>query len=238
MARAIVDVDQFTSPVMVPEAGDDRTAASVQGGFQALTNRTLNLKNTIEDGLAGYSDLPHVWTDTNEFSDILALSGTDNELSYQPLPRTRRIILPPTLACPRAGAAIKLAGAGVSSPFCWYAEELGSLVYTFRLPHGAMLQRVRVSFEKGLGAEFSVHVYQVEAIVGGINTGATVKHDLGVTSKVIAGTVADVITHVIPAPVATNGQWHFYALDIFMAAIGAGCGWPEIEFLDPGPRNF
>lgn len=45
----IVEDDEFTEPVSVPEPGDDRDASSVVQAFQPLTNRTRNLKNRIDD---------------------------------------------------------------------------------------------------------------------------------------------------------------------------------------------
>lgn len=51
MSANLVDVDAFTSPVVVPTDGDALTAASVLQGFQPLANRTRNLDNRV-GGLA------------------------------------------------------------------------------------------------------------------------------------------------------------------------------------------
>lgn len=52
MPRPIVESDNFASEILVPTGGDPRTAGSVEAPFQALANRTLNLKNTV-DALGG-----------------------------------------------------------------------------------------------------------------------------------------------------------------------------------------
>lgn len=49
MAHNLTEVDVFTSAVTVPDGGDSRTAASVEVPFQALANRTLNVKNKIDN---------------------------------------------------------------------------------------------------------------------------------------------------------------------------------------------
>lgn len=49
MPLTLTEVDTYTADVTVPEGGDARTAASVEGPFQALANRTLHLKGRVED---------------------------------------------------------------------------------------------------------------------------------------------------------------------------------------------
>lgn len=48
MSANIVDVDAFTSPVVVPTDGDALSAASVIQGFQPLADRTRNSKNRLD----------------------------------------------------------------------------------------------------------------------------------------------------------------------------------------------
>jgi hypothetical protein len=238
MATAIVEVDEFTPTVTVPDPGDDRTAQSVKTGFQAITNRTLYLKNELEAGLAGYSDLPHTWTAPNTFDDVLALGGGNNELAYLPLARERTVILDATAACPRFGGAIVLLGAGAASPFGWQWQTAGNeLIWSFRLPHQAILRRVRAAFSGAVGAAVTVHAYQVEANLGDIIAGGTVVHDLGATTVTIADTT-QLVTHTIPAPLTNNGALHSYAIDVVVNAVGGVNAWVEVAFADPGPRNF
>lgn len=52
MAVDLSESSTFSGTITVPEAGDNRTAASVLGAFQALTNRTRQLKNRC-DGAEG-----------------------------------------------------------------------------------------------------------------------------------------------------------------------------------------
>jgi hypothetical protein len=52
----LTDVDAYTSPVEVPEDGVDLdTAASIEGAFQALADRTRHLKGLV-GGVAGSSE--------------------------------------------------------------------------------------------------------------------------------------------------------------------------------------
>lgn len=64
MAEALIEVDEFTDEVVVPEGGDIRNAASVRVAFQALANRTKFLGDRWTD-VATVTNLPYLFTDTN-----------------------------------------------------------------------------------------------------------------------------------------------------------------------------
>lgn len=49
MPLILTETDTFSADITVPEGGDDRNSASVNAPIQKLTNRTLNLKNRIDD---------------------------------------------------------------------------------------------------------------------------------------------------------------------------------------------
>lgn len=49
--EALTEVDEYTASVTVPQAGDDRTATSVRGAFQALANRAKWLKTRFGDAV-------------------------------------------------------------------------------------------------------------------------------------------------------------------------------------------
>jgi hypothetical protein len=49
MSTTLVEVSSFTASVIVPEPGEDVTAASVEGPFQALANRTKYVKDNAVD---------------------------------------------------------------------------------------------------------------------------------------------------------------------------------------------
>lgn len=53
MSRTIVEVDEFTTDVTVPEDGDPRNVASIDPAWQALSNRTRNSKNRLDSLLGG-----------------------------------------------------------------------------------------------------------------------------------------------------------------------------------------
>jgi len=51
MAHNIVETATYDAVVPVPDDGDPRTAASVNGALQALADRSKYLKNAIDSGL-------------------------------------------------------------------------------------------------------------------------------------------------------------------------------------------
>ncbi len=57
MSDPIIEIDEFTASVIVPEDGDPQDAASVIQGFQPLANRTLRLKNTNRNTAATFTEL-------------------------------------------------------------------------------------------------------------------------------------------------------------------------------------
>lgn len=70
MPRPIVEVDVFSPEVIVPVGSDPRTASSVEVPFQALADRTLNLKTTV-DAMGGRGGV----TRFREVADLDALKA-------------------------------------------------------------------------------------------------------------------------------------------------------------------
>lgn len=54
MAKTLVESNEFTADITVPEGGDARTAASIEPAFQRLTNRSKFLKERIPGVAASY----------------------------------------------------------------------------------------------------------------------------------------------------------------------------------------
>jgi hypothetical protein len=54
MSHTLTEVSTYTSSVTVPDPGDARTAASVEVGFQALSNRTRYIKDTLDLAVEGW----------------------------------------------------------------------------------------------------------------------------------------------------------------------------------------
>jgi hypothetical protein len=54
MPIVLSEADSFDASVTVPAGGDPRTAASVDGAFQSLTNRTKNLRKGVPGIAASY----------------------------------------------------------------------------------------------------------------------------------------------------------------------------------------
>jgi hypothetical protein len=72
--RTLIEVDEFTSDVQVPEDGDPRNAASLVA-FQSLANRAKYLKAALESGDSALADRLDI---LEQFQQI-TLSGSDLE---------------------------------------------------------------------------------------------------------------------------------------------------------------
>lgn len=170
------------------------------------------------------------------FGDAVSLSGAANELSYVPLPRTRTVIIPQTSARPKLTGSVSLLDAGGGVPFGWLGGVGGgTLIYGFRLPHGAQLLRLRAGIYNAGGVDITLHAYQFTAVLTGIAAGASSVVDLG-SETVNIVTTTDIITHAIPSPPATDGALHNYCVEVELS-VGQVCAWLEAQFADPGPRN-
>jgi hypothetical protein len=73
---------------MVPEAGDDRTAASIVPAFQALSNRTRHAQTVLDS----FSGTDHIWLGQQMFEGDLML-GAGVEVEYAP-PRQKKYVVP------------------------------------------------------------------------------------------------------------------------------------------------
>lgn len=179
------------------------------------------------------------WTAAHKFDAALALNGASNEISYTPLPRIRTIVIDPTSARQRGGAYGDLTLNGHDS-FAWFSTAAPTtLLYTFRLPHQAILTRVRV----GLGPmafssnNVALRAYQVSAVTSGA-PGANTKVDLGASSVTVGGANVVLPLDTTALATSTNGSTDFYAVEVDMSAALASILWLEAQFADPGPRNF
>lgn len=147
MAEDLVEVDEFTEPVTIPEDGDDRNALSISPAFQALANRTKYLDTRRGDAQRLLPGTELVYTDAarvperRERSDYLPL--TDFMVSEHS-------------GLIEADGCIHVA----VSP-----EDLGArqidIPMQLRLPTGAQLQNVR-AVVRGMGnTTWSLRVRQV-----------------------------------------------------------------------------
>lgn len=154
MPADLIDSSVFTEPVTVPEPGDDRTAASVEGAFQALANRTRSLKDTLDNiGAPARS-----WSGIQTFVSGAELSE-GAEIEYSP-PRPRVFPFGPAMGSPGLlGMAFITAfgGPGItfgSSPATWHWEIV--------LPVGARITALRCLAQLGTNpgtAGFTATVY-------------------------------------------------------------------------------
>lgn len=162
MATDLTEVDAFTTPITVPEPGDDRLASSVVLPLQALANRTKNVKRLVEE----VHTHAHTFDEVQRFTDGIRLDASiklhgTSEIIYvdadgNPALRERWLALPVTsFAAPVAVISDD------TRPTWAYQQAVGALVTVvpgsddasaltnaaqqeFRLPSGAYLTGVNV----------------------------------------------------------------------------------------------
>jgi hypothetical protein len=74
--KQLVDVDEFTSPIGVPVNGDPINGAVFEAPYQALANRTRNLRNELDNGIKRMREVANK-------AALLALTGvTTGDFAY------------------------------------------------------------------------------------------------------------------------------------------------------------
>lgn len=231
MPTNLVEADEFTASVTVPEDGDDRNAASVETGFQALTNRTRNLVNR----LGALKDQAITWTAWQRFhggftSTVgLGLVGNTNDVFYTDdvgalMPRVRTTYIPLD-ACAHDGEWL------VNNVIAHAQAPDGYLRVPIELPTGAFLQRVEAAVLTGGTMSIACEKRTVD---GTGTTRASLAEGAGGS-----GTLGCDVNQ--PVDRTTS----FFATRIRAAnaptPFGGGYGtvsWVRVLWLDPGPRNF
>lgn len=248
MPQDLTEAEEFSEPITVPESGDDRTAASIVPAFQALANRTRHLFNLI----TGFVDAVHTWTNGQGFAGTVGfyaavvLGGAANELVYadelgMDAPRLRTVMIEPTemLSENTGWYPRTLTYGGVQTEAPLGGNGTGRLA--LRIPHGGTLVRVRLGYErKAAGADARLVVYRLryEKTIPFREYPAdqivAVQIDTVGQRLVDTGPISD-----LPLDTSTSS---------YMLEISAGQGrtqplpdivyWIEIQYLDPGPRNY
>jgi len=226
MAHNLTDIDTFTSAVTVPDGGDPRTAASVELPFQAVANRTRNVKNRL-DALA--SGLNVTAGDVRASSDFEYCDATGAAVSV-----TRTIMVP-----------LENTGPGLD-----WSKALGKLTSTatfgtceIRLPvvTGARVTMVRVAYQNAVsGARAVVNVTRKVATKGatpGFNTNIE-RSDSDGTPGTTLTTPQIMSTGVFSSTVVNLATEEWYAAIACSGAEGDVILWVELTMSDPGPRNF
>lgn len=225
MATAIVDVDEFTTPVMVPEPGDDRTAQSVRTAFQALSNRTRHAQGLLD----GFEARDHVWLGQNVFEGDLAL-GAGIEPRYLYLtPRKVMHSLRPA----QQPADWTFAYAPGPTWVCSTGTVLPFFLGPQDLPSGATLTGVRALVDTAVPVTLTLDRITYDT------TGTAIPTDGGDVTESFTptGTQQHIFNLAMSALVNNANSLFRLILD---PASGGSCvlRWIELAFSDPGPRNF
>lgn len=142
MPTNLTDVDTFTDPVSVPAAGDNRTSASVETPFQALANRTRNLKNRAD----GIDAANHTWSGTNSHGGTATFTATVRlapgvEITYpSPVSRSVTYFFPNTSEWTPLGTSLCYRQCSVDEAF---------VVRQIWLPSHAKITAVRARMRQG-----------------------------------------------------------------------------------------
>lgn len=231
MATDIVEADAWTSTVQVPEPGDDRDAASVEVGFQALTNRTKYLRESAGVD-AVFRAQPCDWTGQHTFSQSINFDAP--KTLHRVVPLQRGVVFEDGTARLEASTLL-----GVVPR--WYLEP-GHLVVTvlFEIdtPTGFVVSDLRAGVTLASGQ--SMQLVLVGQEIDGVNG------DLGTYVVMRDGaSVASVGDQVVTAPVAgganqtlTRNDWTYSAALLFTNPGGAAAriNWLRFSAEAPGYR--
>lgn len=236
----LTEFDEFTESVSVPEPGDDRTASSVVGAFQALANRSRYLLSRI----TAFASQPHTWTAAQRFNagHVANNWGVQGEVLY----------------CAEGGAVEGRERFGVLSAFGGFgggeivvglfgivsARIRGAAAYTrvypMRLPHGATLQSLRAPFHNSAAgvSDFSLRLFRSSSDFsnGEVIGGGPVEVGFDRRQAQPAGATG-VLAKTDFAEVITNAMTSYYVV-LSTSAGGDFVGGIQVGYLDPGPRNF
>ena len=251
MPTDLTDQNVFTEPVSVPEEGDDRNAASVEIPFQALANRTRNLKHQLEAGIATLTQqlgaldaADHNFSGAITFeSDVLFEGGvgiySDSEEVTYITKRTRKRLIPLhnyyTTMQDRRSILIS-GGASTGSPGSILASTAGEKVLLpIELASGNLLQSLRAAVHKGPTAgNIVMELYRsTPDLVGGTSSTPLL---LGSASHSVTGTGA-IRTINVAGFDYVNRAAELLVVEFALPTVGDSILWVEIEYSDPGPRT-
>jgi hypothetical protein len=223
----------FHPTITVPEAGDDRKAASIVPAFQDLLDNTTDL----DARLGALDGADHTFTGEIAFygaGDVLL--GENVEVSYE-VPKLRRVMLPlkplSSIAAfddPQwlhADSNLQWAGAGDSVHFV--------LVFGADfVPTGARIKAVRAAVNASVGVELNFTKFTYPTTGTAAGTAGTVY-----TDSVAAGALAEHLLEITCDELVHNDQNLFRVrLELNDPPPSCAIRWVHLEFTDPGPRSF
>lgn len=223
----------YHTTVPAPDPGDDRTAASVRGGFQYLIDNTAHLKQRA-DKLD--NDNPKVWANPQQF-DGGAKLGNGDEFSY--LFTTQRKLILPLLPMGLPDSSWNFVGepAPQWSNIGNIASTLWFLVGPQYLRTGAMLNSVRAGVWATTGLEVRLVASRISYDVS--NAGNVPTQGSEVSNPYIGDGASGHVCSLTFSGAIDNAASLFRIGFRIMATGGlATLRWIELGFTDPGPRNF
>lgn len=151
MAVNLTESSNFDANVSVPEDGDDRNAASVEVPFQALTNRSRWLYNTLT-AVKALTDVlytaAHTWAGTSRFDGAVTLGPGVSPTYSEPRSFTRTVYPEPQ----KTWGWESVAGDGISTTT---PHEIWR--YQLPLPPGATLTGLAVVGNQTSTIDASAH---------------------------------------------------------------------------------
>lgn len=244
MPQNITDVDEFTAVVQSPEDGDFADGAIFKLAPQALSNRTRNLKNRLDVLVTNLLNTLNIWRQPQIFSEyvsivkILYLSGgAASEIVY-PDPGPLRKVLVPLKPFSHEGWALE--GASTSTAPAWILQTgSGTLAFTVQrdlIPSGALVTRVRACCRSSTVTGITVQKFTYDTSTpGGVSPGVPdVSEGAVFTPPFAQNFILDVATS---KTLLNDRSVLRISLDTLPDG-GTTLYWIEIEYTDPGPRNY
>jgi hypothetical protein len=217
---------------MVPEAGDDRTAASIVPAFQALSNRTRHVQGALDS----FTGTDHVWFGQQMFEGEIALAaGVD--VKYAP-PRQKKYVVP---LGPGVVHAAGEAEYDAATGWRFFSSD-AEVVVPVDLPSGSALVGLEAVVDNQ-GSSSSPVVVSLRRITPNFATpgNPTLGGEVAISSTVASGPALASNTGFVGVTV-DNATSHFEIRLIagggdFAAQFGRVMG-VRLTVTDYGPRNF
>jgi hypothetical protein len=174
MATNITDVDTFTTPLQVPDDGEDADQASLLNTFlQGLANRTRNAKNRLDGMVATIAGTAMIWTQVNRFTAGARAAGLaleSGDLLYTDAagaasPRLLAVSIPLSLEMAAGTWALN------DTTKTLDVTGGGTACLKFRLPTGLVVTGFNVGITDQGAAAALVDVFRDDVVTGtGVHT--------------------------------------------------------------------
>lgn len=148
MPLNLIEEDEFTAIITVPEDGDDRNAASIVPAFQGLTNRTRNARTRLDaltDELAALLTDDQTWQGVHTFEQPIKV-GPGARVEATTYRRHKKLY--PLTALDRQGGAAVVA----EDLYCYTGAVTAKAWLNDIVPHGASIVGVRAQIRSTASA--------------------------------------------------------------------------------------